>query len=93
MGELEKEELRERIKALSKDEQIEIVDLLPDEILWDELFERNTMMLKVINQIEEVLGVNMDNIMPIPIETWNEIRCRYEDLEKKYARIKRLGGN
>ena len=36
--------------------------------------------------------MNMDNIMPIPIDTWNEIRRRYEDLEKKYVRIRKLGG-
>lgn len=93
MSELEKKEFKERIKALSDEEVLETVKLLPDDCLWNELFRRNTKMLQRVNQIEEVLGVNMDNIMPIPIETWNEIRRRYEDLEKKFVRVKKLGGN
>lgn len=93
MNELELKEFRERMKALSDEETNEIVKLISDEKLWDELFRRNTKMLQRINQIEEVIGVNMDNIMPIPVETWNEIRRRYEDMEEKYKRIRKLGGN
>lgn len=93
MSELELKEFRERMKALSDEETNEIVKLIADEKLWNELFRRNTKMLQRINQIEEVIGVNMDNIMPIPIETWNEIRHRYEDIEEKYKRIRKLGGN
>lgn len=93
MTELEKKEFKERIKALSNEETLETVKLIPDECLWDELFRRNTMMMQRINQIEEVLGATMDNIMPISIKAWNDIRHRYEDLEKKFVRIRKLGGN
>lgn len=92
MSELEKKEFRDRIKALTSEEISEAVQLLPDEQLWNELFRRNTKMLQRINKIEEVLGVSMDNIMPIPIDTWNEIRRRYEDIEEKYKRIRKIGG-
>lgn len=89
----EKDSFKDIIKSFSNEEYIETVKLIPDFCLWDELFRRNTAMLQRINQIEEVLGVNMDNIKPIPIETWLEIRRRYEDLEKKYVMIRKLGGN
>lgn len=45
----------------------------------------------IVNKVLD--GVNMDNIKPIPINTWMEIRERYEDLEKKFVRVKKLGGN
>lgn len=93
MSDLEKKEFKERIKALSDEEVLETIKLLPDEILWEELFRRNTRILQRINQIEEVIGVSMDNILPIPIDTWNEIKRRYMDLKNKYIRIRKLGGN
>ena len=92
MSELEKKEFKDRIKALTEEEISETIRLIPDDVIWSELIRRNTSMLQRVNQIEEVLGVSMDNIMPIPIDTWNEIRRRYEDLEKKYVRIRKLGG-
>ena len=89
----EKNEFKQVIKGFSEVECEEAVKILPDKCLWDELFRRNSAMLQKINQIEEALGVNMDNIKPIPINTWMEIRERYEDLEKKFVRVKKLGGN
>lgn len=89
----EKNEFKQVIKGFSEVECEEAVKILPDKCLWDELFRRNSAMLQRINQIEEALGVNMDNIKPIPINTWMEIRERYEDLEKKFVRVKKLGGN
>ena len=91
--ESEKEEFKNIIKGFEECDYEEAVRLFPDECLWEELFRRNTAMLQRINQIEEVLGVNMDNIMPIPLDIWNEIRKRYRDLKNKYVRIRKLGGN
>lgn len=51
MSELEKEELCCRAKGMTKDEQMIIVRLLPDDILWDELRRRymtQNEMIKVI---------------------------------------------
>ena len=89
----EKDDFKKVIKGFSDEDFKEAVKVFPDACLWDELFRRNTKMLQRINQIEEVLGVNMDNIEPIPIDTWNEIKHRYEDLEEKYVRVRKLGGN
>ena len=83
----EKNEFKQVIKGFSEVECEEAVKILPDKCLWDELFRRNSAMLQKINQIEEALGVNMDNIKPIPINTWMEIRERYEDLEKKFQKL------
>ena len=94
MNELEKKNFRDITKALSDEERNEAIKLFPDDLLWDELFRRNTKMLQRIIQVEEVIGVNMDNVMPIPIDTWNEIRRRYNDIEKKFMRIRKMfGGN
>ena len=89
----EKDEIKNIIKGLSEEENKDAVRVIPDEVLWEELFRRNTMMLQRINQIEKVVGANMDNILPIPINTWNEIKRRYLDLKNKYMRIRKLGGN
>lgn len=93
MNDVEKNEIKCITKALTDEEINEVIRVIHDDYLWDELFRRNTIMLQRVNQIEEVLGVNMDNIMPIPIETWNEIKRRYMDLKNKYIRIRKLGGN
>lgn len=89
----ENDDLKRIIKGMENEDYNELIRLLPDDCLWDELFRRNTKMLQRINQIEEVIGVNMDDIMPIPIQTWEEIKSRYKDIEKKYKRIRQLGGN
>lgn len=89
----EKDEIKNIIKGLSEEECKDVIRLIPDEVMWEELFRRNTRMLQRINQIEEVVGVSMDNILPIPIDTWNEIKRRYLDLKNKYMRIRKLGGN
>ena len=89
----EKDDFKKVIKGFSDEDYKEAIRLFPDDVLWEELFRRNTRMLQRINQIEEVIGVNMDNILPIPIDTWNEIKRRYMDLKNKYMRIRKLGGN
>ena len=89
----EKDEIKNIIKGFSEEEHKDAIRLFPDDVLWEELFRRNTRMLQRVNQIEEVIGVNMDNILPIPIDTWNEIKRRYMDLKNKYVRIRKLGGN
>ena len=76
----EKDDLKKIIKGFSYEDYEEVVKLLPSECMWNELFKRNTNMLHRINQIEEALGVSMDNVMPISIDTWNEVKKRYEDM-------------
>lgn len=94
MNQAEKDRFKQTVKAFSEEEYTEAVRLFPDEYLWDELFRRNSAMLQKINKAEEVIGVSMDNVMPIPIKTWEEIKRRYFDLEHKFTRIRKMfGGN
>ena len=46
-------------------------------------------MLQKINYIEEVLGVSFDNIRPIPVKAWEDIRSRYNDLKDKFGKIRK----
>jgi hypothetical protein len=89
MNELERNEFKDRIRALNVEEVVETVRLLSSEVLWNELIRRNTKMLQRINQMEDLLGITIDNIQPISIKAWEDIRHRYDDLETKFIRIRK----
>lgn len=89
MSEMEKKELKDRIKALTDEETNEVIRLMPSDLLWDELIRRNTKMLQRINKIEDTLGITVDNIHPISIKAWEDIRERYTDVEDKFIYIKK----
>lgn len=92
MNELEKKEFKDVVKAFSDEEINEAIRLIPDDYLWNELIRRNTKMLQKIDQIEEVIGVTLDNIQPIPIKAWEDMKRRYDDLEHKFVRIRKTFG-
>lgn len=87
MGELEKNEFKETIKALTDEESIEAIKVMSSENLWQELIRRNTSMVQKINEIEDILGISVDNINPITVKAWEDIKARYDDLEDKFKRI------
>lgn len=87
MGELEKNEFKETIKALTEEESIEAIKVMSSENLWQELIRRNTSMVQKINEIEDILGISVDNINPITVKAWEDIKTRYDDLEDKFKRI------
>lgn len=87
MGELEKKEFKETIKALTDEESIEAIKVMSSENLWQELIRRNTTMVQKINEIEDILGISVDNINPITVKAWEDIKTRYDDLEDKFKRI------
>lgn len=87
MGELEKKEFKETIKALTDEESIEAIKVMSSENLWQELIRRNTSMVQKINEIEDILGISVDNINPISVKAWEDIKNRYDDLEDKFKRI------
>lgn len=87
MGELEKKEFKETIKALTEEESIEAIKVMSSENLWQELIRRNTSMVQKINEIEDILGISVDNINPITVKAWEDIKTRYDDLEDKFKRI------
>ena len=87
MGELEKKEFKETIKALTDEESIEAIKVMSSENLWQELIRRNTSMVQKINEIEDILGISVDNINPITVKAWEDIKNRYDDLEDKFKKI------
>lgn len=87
MGELEKKEFKETIKALTDEESIEAIKVMSSENLWQELIRRNTTMVQKINEIEDILGISVDNITPITVKAWEDIKNRYDDLEDKFKKI------
>lgn len=87
MGELEKKEFKETIKALTEEESIEAIKVMSSENLWQELIRRNTSMVQKINEIEDILGISVDNINPITVKAWEDIKNRYDDLEDKFKKI------
>lgn len=87
MGELEKKEFKETIKALTDEESIEAIKVMSSENLWQELIRRNTSMVQKINEIEDILGISVDNITPITVKAWEDIKNRYDDLEDKFKKI------
>lgn len=89
MGKFEKEDLRNVTKAYTDEELNIVVKVIPDDYLWDELIRRDAAMLEKINAIETVLGVSLDNITPIPVKAWEDIRNRYTDLRDKFSKIRK----
>lgn len=44
-------------------------------------------MVQKINEIEDILGISVDNINPITVKAWEDIKNRYDDLEDKFKKI------
>ncbi len=89
LSSVEKEQLIDITKAYKDVELHVIIKAIPDDYLWDELMRRDSLMLQKINYIEEVLGVSFDNIHPIPLKAWEDIRSRYDDLKTKFGKIRK----
>lgn len=89
MSEIAKDRFKESMMALTEEERIEAVKLLPSNLMWEELFNRNTKMLKKINDIEAILGVKTDTVSVIPIAAWEDFKTKYNDVEDKYSQIQK----
>lgn len=55
MTELERKELTDRVLAMSEDEKILTVSLMPTELLFEQLYQNYWNMNNRLNQISEVL--------------------------------------
>ena len=86
---IEKEELKDITKAYTDEELNVIIKVVPDDYLWDELMRRDSLMLEKITYIEGILGTSFDNLHPIPVRAWEDIRTRYDDLRDKFGRIRK----
>ena len=84
----EVEQLKNLTKAYTPAELLVIIESIPSDYLWDELIRRDNQMLQNIFHIEDVLGVSLDNIRPIPLRAWEDIRGRYNELKSKYRNIR-----
>ena len=89
LSEVEKEQLKDITKAYKDEELHVIIKVIPDDYLWDELMRRDSLMFEKITNIEEVLGISLDNLRPIPARAWEDIRNRYDDLKIKFGKIRK----
>ena len=89
LSQKDKETLRDVTKAYTDEEYLTVIKVVPDDYLWDELIRRDAAMLKKINYIEDILGVSLDNLHPIPASAWADIRTRYNDLRDKFSQIRK----
>ena len=81
--------IKDTVKALDQEEVLEAIRVVSDDVLWDELMRRDALMLKKINYIEEILGISLDNLRPIPVSAWQDMRARYNDLRDKFSKIRK----
>ena len=89
MNEIERDKFKESIMALTDEEKNEMIKLIPSNLMWEELFNRNTKMLKKINDIEEILGIKTDTVSVIPIAAWEDFKTKYNDVEDKFSHIQK----
>ena len=90
LSEVEKEELKDITKAYTDEELHVIIKVIPDDYLWDELMRREATMIKGANSACEIIGASFDNLQPIPVRAWKEIRTRYDDLREKYIKLRKV---
>ena len=57
MSDLEKQEFKNRLNALSEDERVLALKTIPSEMLWDELKRRDTLNRETIANISKIVGV------------------------------------
>ena len=88
----DKKELKNITKAYTNEEYETVIKVVPDEYLWLELIRRYDAMTKGVDSIADVLGITLDNIVPISAKTWQEIRVKYDDLKDKFLKIRKLTG-
>lgn len=81
--------IKDTVKALDQEEVLEAIKVVSDDILWDELMRRDNECLEKINYIEEILGISLDNLHPIPVSAWEDMRARYNDLRDKFSKIRK----
>ena len=55
MSEIEKEELADRIRATTGEEQIIIARLLNDDVLWDELRRRYELQNSKLKEVKNIV--------------------------------------
>lgn len=92
MTQAEKKKIIEIIKSYQPQDLQIAITTFPDDLLWSELIRRESAMFKKIKCVEEIVGIKMDNIQPIPAIAWNETKKRYDDIKDKFVKLKRMFG-
>ena len=92
LSQTDKETLANVTKSYTNEELDVVIKEIPDDYLWNEIMRRDSFAIEGINYIEGILDVSFDNLHPIPDKAWSEIKARYEDLQDKYIKIRKVFG-
>lgn len=88
----DKAKLKETMKAMTDEEQIVSLKVVSSEKLWNELRRRNAMMQDKIENFNNIMGVSLNTINPIPEYSWIGMVDRYSDVEVRFNEIMKVMG-
>ena len=92
LSEKETTKVQDSMKAMTDEEQIVGLKVISSEKLWAELRRRNSMMQDKIESFNNIMGVSLNTINPIPEASWIGMVDRYIDVEVRFNEIVKLMG-
>ena len=92
LSEKETTKVQDSMKAMTDEEQIVGLKVISSEKLWAELRRRNAMMQDKIESFNNIMGVSLNTINPIPEVSWIGMVDRYTDVEVRFNEITKVIG-
>ena len=92
MTEREIGRIKNTITSMTEDEKDIVLSTIPSEKLWSELRRRNVNWQSKIDTFNEIMGVSISTVNPIPESSWIGMVDRYSDIEVRFNEIARVMG-
>lgn len=84
--------IKNTITSMSDEEKDIVLSTIPSEKLWSELRRRNVNWQSKIDTFNEIMGVSISTVNPIPEASWIGMVDRYSDIEVRFNEIARVMG-
>jgi hypothetical protein len=84
--------IKNTITSMTDDEKDIVLSTIPSEKLWSELRRRNVNWQSKIDTFNEIMGVSISTVNPIPESSWIGMVDRYSDIEVRFNEIARVMG-
>lgn len=84
--------IKNTIASMTDDEKDIVLSTIPSEKLWSELRRRNVNWQSKIDTFNEIMGVSISTVNPIPESSWIGMVDRYSDIEVRFNEIARVMG-